>query len=377
MLDASKAFDRIRFDKLFSVLLERDFPAPYRRFLLNGYLAQTIRVKWGSSTSKSFKGTNGVRQGGVISPILFTIYMERLIDKLKNSNYGCCLGSKYLGCVMYSDDLSLLSPSLTGLQQMVNICNDFGLENSIMFNEKKSVCIEFNNCGRKSGEDIVLNGTTMKWEQKVKHVGNIINCRTNDEDDIRFKKQNFFVQVNKLIVDYEGVSCNILSELFSRYCSSFYGSQMWDLRCKEIQGLYRAWNKAVRRLLGLPFNTHCYLLPLILNTPSLEVQLTRRYIKFFRSMYFNKNQTVSYVCKVGMRRNYSVIARNLFFICNKFGCSTAQLLQRHSIKDNFTPIQIANAQGLADMLYARDRVTLVEGFQYEQLQDMINYFATM
>ena len=77
MLDASKAFDRIRFDKLFSVLLERDFSAPYIRFLLNGYLAQTIRVKWGSSTSKPFKGTNGVRQGGVISPILFTIYMER------------------------------------------------------------------------------------------------------------------------------------------------------------------------------------------------------------------------------------------------------------------------------------------------------------
>ena len=60
------------------------------------------------------------------------------------------------------------------------------------------------------------------------YVGNFINCKINDEDDICLKKQHFFQQVDQLLADYKGVSCDFLSELFSQYCKFFYGSQMWD-----------------------------------------------------------------------------------------------------------------------------------------------------
>ncbi len=43
---------------------------------------------WGSSVSETFNGVNGVRQGGVISPILFTVYMDQLILKLKTCEVG-------------------------------------------------------------------------------------------------------------------------------------------------------------------------------------------------------------------------------------------------------------------------------------------------
>ena len=84
LLDASKAFDRVRFDKLFELLLDRQFPALFIRFLLQTFLSQRIRVRWGNDFSKTFKGVNGVRQGGVISPLLFTVYIDALIDKLEN-----------------------------------------------------------------------------------------------------------------------------------------------------------------------------------------------------------------------------------------------------------------------------------------------------
>ena len=72
-LDASKAFDLVNHEILFNRLLERDFPIPLTRFLLTWYKDQRMCVRWKNSLSESFPISNGVRQGGVLSPILFTM----------------------------------------------------------------------------------------------------------------------------------------------------------------------------------------------------------------------------------------------------------------------------------------------------------------
>ncbi len=82
VLDAPKAFDRIKYDKLFEIQLERYFPVTYISLLIDSHINQNIRVQWGNSVSESFNGVNGVQQGGFISPILFTVYMDKLISKL-------------------------------------------------------------------------------------------------------------------------------------------------------------------------------------------------------------------------------------------------------------------------------------------------------
>ncbi len=72
---------------------------------------------------------------------------------------------------------------------MVNVCADFGQENSITFNEKKSVCIKFGSDSQKP--DILLNCKVLKWESKVKHVGNVLNPSLHYKDDIQLKRQEF------------------------------------------------------------------------------------------------------------------------------------------------------------------------------------------
>ncbi len=59
----------------------------------------------------------------------------------------------------------------------------------------------------------------------------------------------------------------------------FYGSQAWGHRSKHVQGLYRALNRGVRRIQDLPYDCHLFLLPLLLNMQSLEVQLVKICVK--------------------------------------------------------------------------------------------------
>ena len=79
-LDATKAFDRVRFDCLFLALLKRRVKYPDLRLLLDLYNRQQVRTSWGASSSEYFSSANGIRQGGIISPILFCIYLDALIE---------------------------------------------------------------------------------------------------------------------------------------------------------------------------------------------------------------------------------------------------------------------------------------------------------
>ena len=79
MLDASKAFDRVNYCELFNELLKRDISPIVLRLLLYMYTTQTLRVKWGHAVSNCFTVSNGVKQIGVLSPLLFYIYTDSLL----------------------------------------------------------------------------------------------------------------------------------------------------------------------------------------------------------------------------------------------------------------------------------------------------------
>ena len=78
-MDASKAFDLVDHGKLFTKLCHRGLPSPKFRHLINLYSLQEFRVRWGDCSSELFGVSNGVRQGGVLSPVLFAEYLDGLL----------------------------------------------------------------------------------------------------------------------------------------------------------------------------------------------------------------------------------------------------------------------------------------------------------
>ena len=79
---------------------------------------------------------------------LFALYMyvDDVIKALRNSGCGIFVGSIFAGCILYADDIVLLSCSFCGLQKMVNICAEYGASWDIKFNSAKSQCIIFGGC---------------------------------------------------------------------------------------------------------------------------------------------------------------------------------------------------------------------------------------
>ena len=74
------------------------------------YRTQTMYVQWDSCDSSAFKVTNGARQGGILSPKLFIVYMDDLSDQLNNSNIGGNFGSGHLvNHISYADDMCFYS----------------------------------------------------------------------------------------------------------------------------------------------------------------------------------------------------------------------------------------------------------------------------
>ena len=148
------------------------------------YIHQKCYVKWNEVRSYSFDVTNGTRQGGVFSPRGgFNTYLDVLIQDLRKSGHGAMLGLVWYGALWWADDGILLSPSVQGLQAMVDVCQSHAAATDLIFSTdknpdlSKTVCIAFNS----SSENlvpIVLNGDPLPWKQSVKHVGSKLQSST-------------------------------------------------------------------------------------------------------------------------------------------------------------------------------------------------------
>ena len=69
--------------------------------------------------------SNGVREGGILSPKLFSVYIDDLSGELIKCKVGCYINYLCMNYVMYADDICLMAPSTAALQEIINTCCEF------------------------------------------------------------------------------------------------------------------------------------------------------------------------------------------------------------------------------------------------------------
>ena len=319
LLDASKAFDRVQFIKLFRLLLSRGLCPVICRLIATLYTNQTSRVKWGSSFSETFSINNGVKQGEVLSPILFGVYIRSLVDKLEHSRAGCYIGHIFMRAFGYADDIILLAPCKKSLCVLLDICKQFSLKFQVNFNSSKSKLIVFSNAN---------DCDTSVSVSSEQHLGYIIGNQVSQEC-IKNITNDFIKRVNVLSAVFKFTFSETKYFLFKVFCMSLYGSVLWDFSFKHVEMFYTTWRKCIRRLLGLPYRTHNNLLHLICNDIPVDGQLHLRFLNFFVNNLKSDNTCVKLCALLCLRGSRSAASNSLNFITNLYS------MDKYNIVDLF------------------------------------------
>ena len=88
-LDASKAFDRVNHYKLFTTLIRAGLPRVFVDVISNWYQKLSVVVRWNGCDSSPLRVLSGVRQGGIVSPIMFNLYVNCFLTSLRKCGLGC------------------------------------------------------------------------------------------------------------------------------------------------------------------------------------------------------------------------------------------------------------------------------------------------
>ena len=90
--------------------------------------------------------SNDVRQGGVLSPFLFAVYLDSLLNELSLSGVGCCWCWMFAGVFCFADDIVSLAPCASALRKMLSICSSYTSSHGLTFNTEKTQLICLKKC---------------------------------------------------------------------------------------------------------------------------------------------------------------------------------------------------------------------------------------
>jgi len=146
---------------------------------------------------------NGTRQGGVLSPYLFTRFVRPLIAAITQSKLGCNIGGSFVNLLADADDMVLLSPSWRAMQALIKLLELFCTKLDIVCNTKNTVCMIFK--PKSSDKHITddfpcfaINGCKLNFVSQFRYLGHMLCNNMTDDDDIRREIKNLFVRTNMI-----------------------------------------------------------------------------------------------------------------------------------------------------------------------------------
>jgi exonuclease III len=249
-LDVSKAYDCVQHFKLFTALLRVGMPRNIVWLLADWYSKLYVAVRWNDTYSTLFKVGSGVRQGSSLSPALFNVFINKVIIDLKVLELGCFVNKTWIGCVLYADDIILLSASLTSLQAMLNrVCTTF-IYLKLSINANKSTCVAFGPHYKRDFPVMAFGSQVLTWSKSMKYLGvNLISGPHSicDTDHISRK----FYCASNCVFTYSS-SLTELMQLYlqTSFCLPVLQYVFGALRLNQTQvkSLNVCWNSVFRKI---------------------------------------------------------------------------------------------------------------------------------
>ena len=208
---------------------------------------------------------------------------------------------------------------------------------SIMFNSSKSKLLLF---GVKIIPVINFMGGVISTVQSDKHLGNPIG-QNRKIMSINNAVTELYSKTNMIMSHFSHSDAVVRYELFKTYCMPLYGCTLWNLTSSHMDRFYTAWRKCVRRVLGVPYTTHCNLLHHICQDTDITTQLFTRFVKFVKLTMRSQNQLSVLCIRLATHGSRSVLCQNISLVAQHFGIS-----RYHIIHDN---LHVLSPKSLPDV----------------------------
>ena len=170
-VDFSKAFDCLPREILFRKLIGYGITGKFLNIILNLYKNDKTCIKINDKMSYKIQTHKGVRQGCVLSPLLFNIFMADLPNILNLENSVLIGGGVKLNTLLWADDIIIFSDSVEGLNDKLKSLNTFCTNNRLKVNMEKTKCMTFNRTGRLIRRNFFLNGIKLENVRSYKYLG--------------------------------------------------------------------------------------------------------------------------------------------------------------------------------------------------------------
>ena len=380
----------VKWSQLFDTLLERKVECIFLRLMLYIYENQSCKTKWCDESSRTFSVSNGVRQGAVSSAVLFSVYIDDLLRRLEESGLGCHIHGIFFGAFIFADDIFLLSATVSGLQSLVNICQDFASTRNLTFgtnpvpSKSKTKCISFSKRTKdhKNLTPILLGGVPLPKVRKVTHLGCVLESDNSMRSDIALKRGQFIGKVNSLLQEFHFASLSVKLKLLNVFATSFYGSSLWDPFSSECEKLYRSWNVTVRNILNVDRKTHRFLIEAFsegLLHP--KIMIASRLAQFYKSQYDSPKFVMRFLVRLtegDFRTKFGTIINRLATECN---CSIGDLngrVVKSRMKYREVPKEELWRVPLGkELIGTKNGNCTIPGFSNDEVEDLFQFVCAL
>ena len=214
------------------------------------------------------------------------------------------------------------------------------------------------------------------------HLGHVISSRLDDKCDILSRRSSLCGKVNNVLCYFSKCDPLVKAELVRSYCSDFYGCVLWDLSHSCIEDVCVAWQKGLRRALGVPWRTHSVLLAHVTDTLPLRDELFCRTAMFVSKCVTSENGIVNFVSRHGVyfRRVSSPIGHNAQLCCVRFDVPLHRLtsINRNNVRRYvYTQRNVHSwtASVMKDMLRIKSRQAEIPGFSISDVDFILEFLC--
>ncbi len=253
-VDYTKAFDRVNHEKLVEILNKVGIPKRELRLIVQLCKNQKAHIRDGNIMTDQVTIEKGVRQGCILSPCLFNIYSETVIQEALNHLDGININGERISNIRYADDTALLAESQEQLQKMItkinNSCKKFGMS----LNAKKTKVMIVEKKESREQLKIHVDGTELEQVYQYSYLGSLI---TTDGRCIREVKKRIIQAKEAFWKNKEVMRGDINLDLKLRLLKCYvysivsYAAETWTFS-KEMKKRIRAFEMwTYRRILKI------------------------------------------------------------------------------------------------------------------------------